>query len=76
MSFLVSLDILQANVNEIHCAINSTGSGAACVHAVSVWSLESLGQQACLLCLEKRQNALSVHGLSADSVLMKLLFSV
>jgi hypothetical protein len=28
--------------------------GAACVHAVSVWSLESLGQRACLVSLEKR----------------------
>ena len=32
---------------------NSTGSEAACVHAVSVCSLESLGQQACLLSSEK-----------------------
>jgi hypothetical protein len=28
--------------------------GAACVQAVSVWSLESLGQRACLVSLEKR----------------------
>ena len=32
--------------------MNSTDSGAPCLHAVSVWSLESLGQRACLLCLE------------------------
>lgn len=35
---------------------NIAGSGAACVHAVSVSGLESLGQQACLLCLEKMGN--------------------
>ena len=35
------------------CLKNSTDSEAKCVHPVSVWSLESLGQRAFLLCSEK-----------------------